>query len=111
MQDRMLAHFLVAWPAAKKERGEDAGMKDAEDLQFEQANAAINKAVNKFVSEIESMFGRWQDVVAPSYIVENALWQLCTEVPKLADDGLKDIFEPETLKLLEAMDEYRDSDR
>ena len=39
------------------------------------------------------------------------LWQLCTEVPKLADDGLKDIFEPETLKLLEAMDEYRDSDR
>ena len=90
---------------------EDAGMKDAEDLQFEQANAAINKAVNKFVSEIELMFGRWKDVVAPSYIVENALWQLCTEVPKLADDGLKDIFEPETLKLLEAMDEYRDSDR
>ena len=70
-------------------------MKDAEELQFEQANAAINKAVNKFVSEI----------------VENALWQLCTEVPKLVDDGLKDIFEPETLKLLEAMDEYRDSDR
>ena len=33
-------------------------MKDAEDLQFEQANAAINKAVNKFVSEIELMFGR-----------------------------------------------------
>ena len=42
MQDRMLAHFLVAWPAAKKERDEDAGMKDAEDLQFEQANAAIS---------------------------------------------------------------------
>ena len=81
-------------------------MKDAKDLQFEQANAAINKAVNKFVSEIELMFGRWQDVVAPSYVVENALWQLCTEVPKLTDDGLKDIFEPETL-----MDEYRDSDK
>jgi hypothetical protein len=87
MQDRMLAHFLIAWSAAKKERDEDAGMKDAEDLQFEQANVAINKAVNKFVSEIESMFGRWEDVVAPSYIDE--LWQLCTEVPKLADDGLK----------------------
>ena len=58
-------------------------MKDAEELQFEQANAAINKAVNKFVSEIESMFGRWEDVVAPSYIVENALWQPCTEVPAM----------------------------
>ena len=45
-------------------------MKDAEELQFEQANA---------VSEIASMFGRWEDVVAPSYIVENALWQPCTE--------------------------------
>ena len=85
-------------------------MKEAEDLQFEQANAAINKAVNKFVGEIESMFRRWENVVAPSYIIENALWQLCTEVPKLADDGLKDRFEPETLKLLDAMDEYRDSD-
>jgi hypothetical protein len=58
---------------------EDAGMKGAEELQFEQANAAINKAVNRFVSEIASMFGRWEDVVAPSYIVENALWQSCTE--------------------------------
>ena len=56
------------------------------------------------------MFRRWENVVAPSYIIENALWQLCTEVPKLADDGLKDRFEPETLKLLDAMDEYRDSD-
>ena len=54
-------------------------MKDAEELQFEQANAAINKAVNRFVSEIASMFGRWEDVFAPSYIVENALWQPCTE--------------------------------
>jgi hypothetical protein len=55
------------------------GHEDAEELQFEQANAAINKAVNRFVSEIASMFGRWEDVVAPSYIVENALWQPCTE--------------------------------
>ena len=52
------------------------------------------------------MFGKWE-AVAPSYIVENVLIELCTEVPKLADH-LKDILEPGTLKLLDAMDEYRD---
>ena len=66
------------------------------DQQFDEANAAITLAVTQFVSEINSMFGKWE-AVAPSYIVENVLIELCTEVPKLADD-LKDILEPGTLK-------------
>ena len=81
-------------------------MSDSTDQQFDEANAAITLAVTQFVSEIDSMFGKWE-AVAPSYIVENVLIELCTEVPKLADD-LKDILEPGTLKLLDAMDEYRD---
>jgi hypothetical protein len=35
------------------------------------------------------------------------LLELCTKVSKLADEA-KDIVEPETLKLLDAMDEYQD---
>ena len=52
------------------------------------------------------MFGKWE-AVAPPYIIQNMLLELCIEVSKLAHEA-KDIVEPETLKLLEAMDEYRD---
>ena len=79
-------------------------MKDAEELQFEQANAAINKAVNRFVSEIASMFGRWKTSSLPPTSSRTRYGNRAQK----RDDGLKDIFEPETLKLLEAMDEYRD---
>ena len=37
----------------------------------------------------------------------NMLLELCTKVSKLAHDA-KDIVEPETFKLLDAMDEYQD---
>ena len=52
------------------------------------------------------MLGKWE-AVAPPYIIQNMLLELCTKVSKLAD-AAKDIVEPETLKLLDAMDEYQD---
>ena len=81
-------------------------MSDSIDRQFEEADAAVTLAVTRFASEIESMFGKWE-AVAPPYIIQNVLLELCTKVSKLADEA-KDIVEPETLKLLDAMDEYKD---
>ena len=77
-----------------------------DDQQFEDADAAVTQAVTKFGSEIGSMFARWE-AVNPRYIMESALEELCAEVAKLTDD-LK--AGPATLKLLDAMTEYRESE-
>ena len=81
-------------------------MSDGIDRQFDEADAAVTQAVTRFASEIQSMFGKWE-AVAPPYIIQNMLLELSEEVSKLAHEA-KDIVEPETLKLLDAMDEYRD---
>ena len=36
-----------------------------DDRQFDEAHAAVTRADATFVSEIESMFAKWEDVVAP----------------------------------------------
>ena len=82
-------------------------MEDDDNRQFKEANAAVTRAVAAFVSEIESMFGKWEDVVAPSYLVEIALLDLSTAVSELTDE-FKDIVGPATSKLLDALAAYRD---
>jgi hypothetical protein len=79
-------------------------MSDRLDRQFDEADAAVTQAVTRFASEIESMFGKWE-AVAPPYIIENMLLELCTEVSKLAHEAR---VEPETSKLLDAMNDYQD---
>ena len=81
-------------------------MSDSIERQFDEADAAVTQAVIRFASEIQSMFGKWE-AVPPPYIMQNMLLELCTNVSKLAHEA-KDIVEPETLKLLNAMDEYQD---
>ena len=76
-------------------------MSDSVDRQFDEADDAATQAVTAFVSEFESMWGRWEDV-NPSYIVESVLLELCTEVSALTDD-IKDVAGPTSLKLLNAM--------
>jgi hypothetical protein len=80
-----------------------------DDPQFEDADAAVTRAVTSFVSEIESIFGKWEDAVSPSYIVESALVELSAEVSKLTD-AFKDVVGPATSKLLDALADYRDSE-
>jgi hypothetical protein len=78
--------------------------------QIEEADAAIEQAVTTFVSEFESMWGRWEDV-APAYIVESALLALCEDLCELSDE-MKYLVRgggPATAKLLDAMAAYRDS--
>ena len=55
------------------------------------------------------MWGRWEDAVSPSYIVESALVELSAEVSKLTDE-FKDVVGPATSKLLDALADYRDSE-
>jgi hypothetical protein len=70
----------------------------ADEKQVQEADAAITQAVSAFVSEFESMWGRWKNV-APAYVIESALLELCMELSVLAPE-IKSVAEPATLRLL-----------
>ena len=79
-----------------------------DEKQVQEADAAVTEAVTTFVSEFESMWGRWKNV-APAYVIESALLELCTELSVLAPD-IKKVAGPPTVKLLDALAAYRDSE-
>ena len=60
-------------------------MNDSTKRQFQEADAAADKAIAAFIGKIESMSGKW-DAVAPAYILERVLLGLCDEMTKLIDD-------------------------
>ena len=79
-----------------------------DEKQVQEADAAITRTVTAFVSEFESMWGRWENV-APAYVIESALLELCTELSVLAPE-IKTVAGPATVKLLDALAAYRDSE-
>jgi hypothetical protein len=79
-----------------------------DEKQVQEADAAVIQAVTAFVSEFESMWGRWENV-APAYVIESALLELCTELSVLAPE-IKTVAGPATVKLLDALAAYRDSE-
>ena len=79
-----------------------------DEKQVQEADAAITEAVSTFVSEFESMWGRWENV-APAYVIESTLLELCTELSVLSAD-IKTVGGPATVKLLDALAAYRDSE-
>ena len=79
-----------------------------DEKQVQEADAAVTQAVRVFVSEFESMWGRWENV-APAYVIESALLELCTELSVLAPE-IKSVAGPATVKLLDALAAYRDSE-
>ena len=81
-------------------------MNNRTERQFQEADAALEGAVTTFMSEIEPMLGKWE-AVAPAYIVERLMLALCTEMSKLIDESK--IEGPETLKLSNALADYRDT--
>jgi hypothetical protein len=84
-------------------------MDDSTQRQFQEADAAVDKAVADFISKIESMSEKW-DAVARAYIVERGLLVLCEEMTKLIDNpDLANIMGPATLKLSNALADFRDS--
>jgi hypothetical protein len=77
--------------------------------EFQQADAAIERAVAAFMIKVNLMLAESQ-AVAPTYIVENVLLTLCEELTKLIDDPvLAEHMGPATLKLSNALADYRDS--
>jgi hypothetical protein len=79
-----------------------------DEKQVQEADAAITEAVSAFVSEFESLWGRWENV-APAYVIESTLLELCTELSVLSAD-IKTVGGPATVKLLDALAAYRDSE-
>jgi hypothetical protein len=79
-----------------------------DEKQTQEADAAVTEAVTAFVSEFESIGGKWENV-APAYVIESALLELCTELSVLAPE-IKSVARPATVKLLDALAAYRDSE-
>ena len=79
-----------------------------DEKQVQEADAAVTRTVTAFVSEFESMWGRWENV-APGYVIESTLLELCTELSVLAPD-IKTVAAPATVKLLDALAAYRGSE-
>lgn len=82
--------------------------------QFKEADAAVERAVSRFMSEIDRLrrnclTGKW-DEVYPSYLIDRTLLQTCDALAKLIDNGhLADIISPAALKLSNALADYRDA--
>jgi hypothetical protein len=77
--------------------------------QLDQADAAIEKEVAAFMKGIEAMFGKWEEVER-KYIAERTLLTLCDEMTKLLDEPYFALhMGSATLKLSNAMADYRDS--
>ena len=65
------------------------------------------KAVTDFMSEIDLIMTEW-DAVAPTYIIETTLMEVCSRASDLSDE-LEPVVGPATRKLFAALAEYRDS--
>jgi hypothetical protein len=89
-------------------------MSKSTEQQFEEANTAVKRAVAAFRSTIEGMLdkcasGKWV-AVAPSYILQCTLVELCEEMTRLIDDPRDaDLLGPAGIKLSNALADYRDS--
>jgi hypothetical protein len=89
-------------------------MSKSTEQQFEEANTAVKRAVAAFRSTIEGMLdksasGKWV-AVAPSYILQCILLELCEEMTRLIDDPrVADLLGPAGIKLSNALADYRDS--
>lgn len=77
--------------------------------QFDKADSAVARLVDAFMTQIELMFGKLEPVYA-TYIVERLLLILCHRMTKLLDDPrFAKHMGQATLKLSDAMADYRDS--
>ena len=85
-------------------------MDDSTKRQFQEADAAADKAVAAFIGQDRIDVRGNGDAVAPAYIVERVLLVLCDEMTKLIDDpDLANSMGPALLKLSNALADFRDS--
>ena len=73
------------------------------------ADSAVARLVDAFMAQIESMFGKLEPVYA-TYILERMLLILCYRMTRLIDNPrFAEHRAPATIKLCDAMADYRDS--
>ena len=56
-----------------------------DEKQVQEADAAVTRAVTAFVSEFESMWGRWENV-APGYVIESTLLDFWPPISRPSQD-------------------------
>jgi hypothetical protein len=79
------------------------------ERQFQEADAAVERAVAAFMSKIEPLSAKWE-AVARAYIVERVLLALCEGMTKLIDDpDVANNVGPATLKLSNDLADYCDA--
>ncbi|HYI31205.1 MAG TPA: hypothetical protein VD863_25460 [Bradyrhizobium sp.] len=84
---------------------------DEKPSQFDKdkADSAVARMVDAFMARIGSMFGKLEPVYA-TYILERMLLILCHRMARLIDNPrFADHMAPATIKLCDAMADYRDS--
>jgi hypothetical protein len=84
---------------------------DEKRSQFDKAEAdsAVSRLVDAFMTTIEVMFGKLEPVYA-TYVLERMLLILCHRMTKLLDDPrFAEQRGSATLKLADAMADYRDA--
>lgn len=87
-------------------------MSKSPDQQFPEADGAIDCAVAAFMNAIDRMMGRW-DYGAGDYLLGGVLLKLCEALTKRIDGRFPNLAPgapgPATLKLSNALADYRDS--
>ena len=84
---------------------------DDKPSQFDKdrADTAVSRVVDAFMARIGSMFGKLEPVYA-TYILERMLLILCHRMIRLLDNPrFAEHMAPATMKLSNAMADYRDS--
>jgi hypothetical protein len=82
---------------------------DEQPSQFDKADSAVARLVDAFMTRIEAMFGELEPAYA-TYILKRMLLILCHRMTRLLDDPrFAEHMGPETIKLSNAMADYRDS--
>jgi hypothetical protein len=86
----------------------EAALRDDDD-PFNRADAAVERAVAVLIKKIEALMAR-RGRVAPSYIAEHTLLELCAAMSRLTDEPfVRNHAGPATVKLANALADYRDS--
>jgi hypothetical protein len=82
---------------------------DKKPSQFDKADSAVARLIDAFMTQIEAMFWKLEPSYA-TYILERLLLILCHRMTKLLDDPrFAEHMRPATMKLSNAMADYRDS--
>ena len=83
--------------------------RDVEDIEFARANRAITKTAARIAAEIHKLLDKPFEVVSRDYRLEQLLLAVANDLAAIIDDNPMFYAGPATLKLSNALLDYRDS--